>query len=105
MELLLNSINLKKAEIRLINGLTITGTVEYRKIILDKIDYKRINNKRLKMLLVTSFVITGETKLKAAKEDMKLLFLPIRSISSLTCPEIENPWKHIKMYIKNSTLS
>lgn len=105
MELLLNSLNFKVIIITLINGYTIKGTLEYRKVILDKAQYKSIGNKRLKMILLKDMVVTEESPHKSPSfKRTKLLFVPIKSILSLTCPQVTNPSKHIQMYVKSSML-
>ncbi|KAL5368452.1 hypothetical protein CPHLJ_5g200 [Cryptosporidium parvum] len=108
MELLLNSINYKIVIITLINGSTIQGTLEYRKIFLSKAQYKSIKNKRLKMIQLKNIVIIQESNkspnFNANYNNINTLFIPIKSIHSLTCPEVENPSKHIRMYLKSSIL-
>ncbi|OII71238.1 uncharacterized protein cubi_01713 [Cryptosporidium ubiquitum] len=109
IELLINSLNFKIVIITLINGSIIKGTVEYRKVLLNKIQYKSIKNKRLKMILLKDIIVLEKSdkcpNFNANYKNLNTLFIPIKSIFSLTCPEIDNPSKHIKMYIKSSILN
>ncbi|KAK6589033.1 hypothetical protein RS030_243634 [Cryptosporidium xiaoi] len=101
IELLLNSLNYKLVEINLINGTTVRGILEYRKVMLNKIQYRLINNKKLKMIILKDCKICQE---RYFSPNIKFLFVPINSISSLTSPEVEDPLKHLRSYLKKSIL-
>ncbi|KAH7649061.1 hypothetical protein FG379_001650 [Cryptosporidium bovis] len=101
IELLLNSLNYKLVEINLINGTTVKGILEYRKVMLNKIQYRLINNKKLKMIILKDCKICQK---RYFNSNIKFLFVPINSISSLTSPEVEDPLKHLRSYLKKSIL-
>ncbi|KAH8739070.1 hypothetical protein FG386_000937 [Cryptosporidium ryanae] len=103
IELLLNSLNYKVVEINLVNGTTVKGTLEYRKVMLNHIQYELINKKKLKMIILKDCKIYRRNN-KCVNPNVKFLFVPINSISSLTSPEIEDPLRHLRSHLKKSIL-
>ncbi|PPS94122.1 Uncharacterized protein GY17_00002902 [Cryptosporidium hominis] len=69
-----------------------------------------LNSINYKIVIIT--LINGSTIQESNKSpnfnanynNFNTLFIPIKSIHSLTCPEVDNPSKHIRMYLKSSIL-
>ena len=106
IELLLSSLNYKSVEITLINGVTVRGVLEYRKVMLDKIQYKSINYKKLKIVILRDCAFSQRNAESPARSfKIESVFIPLRAISSLTSPEIDDPLKHLRSYLKKSILN
>ncbi|KAL7066204.1 hypothetical protein ACR3K2_33540 [Cryptosporidium serpentis] len=106
LSIFLLSLNSKIVNIKLINGIIISGTLEYRKIDIPKYQRRSLNYKYIYMIIINNIEYIKSTRsyIKLNIPQCKQIYIPITSILSMTSPEVINPAKYLFNYIKTTTL-